>query len=100
MNETNSTNDSGPSMKTQGIVLAALLLLLAATMGCSLIGLGRFELIANLGIAGLKAALVALFFMQVRYSSPVVRLFAVLGLLFLALLMGLSLADYLSRDWL
>jgi cytochrome c oxidase subunit 4 len=86
--------------KTYFVVFGALMLLLVLTMGASLVGLGRFEVVANLGIASAKALLVVLYFMHIRFESPLMRLFAGAGLVWLLLLLGLTLSDYLSRGWL
>jgi len=48
-------------------------------------------------IASLKAALVALFFMHLRYENRLVWAFALVPLLFLALIIFGTLADTLSR---
>ena len=75
----------------------ALLLLLAATCGSSFVPLGRFNVVVNFVIAGIKALLVALVFMHLRRDRPVVWLVAAAGFAWLSLLVGLSLADFLLR---
>jgi cytochrome c oxidase subunit 4 len=77
----------------------ALLLLLVATVGIAFLDLGALNSVAALTIAALKAILVALFFMHVRDSGPVTRIFVGAGLLWLLILIGLTLTDYLSRAW-
>lgn len=77
----------------------ALLLLLALTTGSSFVAMGPFNLVVNLAIALAKALLVVFFFMHVRSGSPMTRIAAVAGLLWLALLAGLSLTDYLARGF-
>ena len=84
--------------RTYLVVAAALLVLLAGTVGVSYLPLGAFGLVVALAIAGAKAALVALFFMHLRLSTPLTRLFAGAGLVWLALLMGLTMTDYLTRE--
>lgn len=78
-------------------VWAGLLLLLGATLAGAYLPLGRFNLVLALGIAVAKAALVALFFMQLRRPDPLLRLAAATALLFLAFLFLLSFADVLTR---
>ena len=46
-----------------------------------------------------KTALIALYFMRLRYQPGLVRLFAGAGLFWLAILMVLSLADFFTRAW-
>ncbi len=53
-----------------------------------------------LSIAGLKGALVILFFMHVKYSSKLTQLFAFAGFFWLALLLVFTLQDYWTRDML
>jgi cytochrome c oxidase subunit 4 len=78
-------------------VYLALMLLLAATIGAAMIDLGPLNWLIAISIAIVKAVLVILFFMHVRASSQVVRVFAIAGFFWLAILIGLSLTDYLTR---
>jgi cytochrome c oxidase subunit 4 len=50
-----------------------------------------------IGIAITKATLVILFFMHAKYSSKLTKLFVGTAFFFLALLLGLTMTDYLSR---
>ncbi len=56
--------------------------------------------IVALAIAVTKASLVVLFFMHVRYSTPLTWLVVASGFVWLAILLALAFADYLSRGWL
>ena len=77
---------------------AALLVLLGLTAGAAYLPVGNAAHTAlALGIAAAKAALIALFFMHVRVSGPLVRVFAGAGLLWLLLLLGLTASDYATR---
>jgi len=87
------------SVKVYAGVFAALLLLLALTVAVALVEHPVLGLAVALTIAGIKATLIALFFMQVRFETPSVRLAAVAGLLWLTLLISLSLSDLLTRSW-
>ncbi|HTI48226.1 MAG TPA: cytochrome C oxidase subunit IV family protein [Casimicrobiaceae bacterium] len=75
----------------------ALLTLLAMTTGSAFVPLGRFNVVVNLAIALVKALLVVFVFMHVRRGSPMIRVFAVAGVLWLCLLAGLSLTDLATR---
>jgi len=101
--------------RTYATIYAALMLLLAATVAVAYVDLGRFvpgaareggasitalNAAAALAIAFSKAILVVLFFMHVRYSSRLIWLVAGGGFVWLAILIGLTLSDYLTRDWL
>ena len=82
------------------IVYAALMLLLGATAGLAFVDLGRWNSAAALGIAGLKALLVLLYFMHLRHSSRLTWLVAGAGFYWLAILLGLTFTDLLTRPWL
>jgi cytochrome c oxidase subunit 4 len=79
-------------------VWIALLVLLALSAGSAWPRLGVWNSVANLGIAALKAALVALFFMRLASSGPLLRMVALTALATLALLLFLSGADYWTRN--
>jgi cytochrome c oxidase subunit 4 len=87
--------------RTQIAVLAVLLALTGATVGVSFLEMsGRWHLTAGLGIAAIKAALVALFFMHLIHSRAAPRAVAVVAVFWLvAVLVGLTMADYLTRGW-
>jgi cytochrome c oxidase subunit 4 len=84
-------------MKAYLGVWAALLALLALTLGSSYISLGGFNTTVNLAIACAKAALVAVFFMNLRNSDTLVRFAAGIGVVWFLILVGLSLTDFLAR---
>ena len=50
-----------------------------------------------MGIAAVKAMLVILYFMHLRYSSRLTWLFAGVGLYFLAIQFAFTLSDILTR---
>lgn len=79
---------------------AALLALTAVTVAVAYIDLGPLNTVAAIGIAGLKAFLVILYFMHLRYSPRLVWMVVAAGVLFVFLLLALVLADYESRGWL
>ncbi|WP_431271820.1 cytochrome C oxidase subunit IV family protein [Dankookia sp. P2] len=78
-------------------VWAGLMALLAATLVAAYLPLGRFNLVLSLGIAVAKAALVVVFFMQLKRPNPLLRLAAFAGLIFLAFMFTLTYADVLTR---
>lgn len=85
------------SVKTYALVFAALLALLALTVAAAQIEHGPLNLIVGLSIALSKAVLIVLFFMHIRYGTFVVRMAAVAGVLWLAILLTLTMSDYLTR---
>lgn len=88
------------SPATYYIVFAALVLLTLGTVGISFIDIGSWHLTAGLVISTFKAAVVALFFMHVLYSSRLTWTVILGAILWLAILMTLTMTDYLTRGWL
>src|SRR5262249_16644356 len=82
--------------KTYLTVWASLLVLLAITVGVSFIHLGWLNPVAAVSIAVIKAVIIILYFMHVRYSPKVVWIFVAAGFFWLAILFSLSLADYFT----
>jgi cytochrome c oxidase subunit 4 len=80
------------------IIWAALLLLLAATVGSAFVPLGPFNAIINIGIAAAKTVLVLLFFMKLRSSGGLLRLAALAGVFWLSFMYLLTASDYLTRQ--
>ena len=81
-------------------IWAALLVCTYVTYKAAFIELGRFNAAVALGIATLKATLVALFFMHVWHASEkLTKLVVVAALFFLMLLLGLTMTDYATRLW-
>ena len=82
---------------TYGIVLGGLLILTVTTYLAARIDLGKLNLIIALAIATAKASLVVLYFMHARYSSRLTRIVLGSGLAWLAILLTLTLSDYITR---
>jgi cytochrome c oxidase subunit IV len=78
-------------------IAVALLVLLAATVMIAEIDLGPWNIVVALAIACVKALLVILYFMEVRYSSRLTWLVVISGFVWLALLISLTLSDVLNR---
>lgn len=77
--------------------LAALLALLALTVGVSFVKHGPWSVVAAVTIAMAKAVLIVLFFMHVRYEVSLVRVFSVAGFLWLTILIVFLMSDYVTR---
>jgi cytochrome c oxidase subunit 4 len=81
-------------------VFFALLVGTALTVFAATLDLGPFNAAVALGIATVKATLVALFFMHVWHASEKLTKLVVIGaLFFLLLLLGLTMTDYATRPW-
>ena len=94
---------SGPHVvpvKTYLTIFAALMIFTAITVAVAFVDLGPLNNLVMLGIAVVKATLVVLFFMHVRYSTRLIPVVAVGGFLWLLILFGFTMSDYLSRGWL
>lgn len=93
-------NEAAVSIKTYAFIFVTLLLLTATTFLVSGIDLGGLNAVAALVIAMVKALLVALFFMHLRYSRPLMMVVVAAGLLWLGIMITLTLGDFLTRGWL
>ena len=75
----------------------SLMILLGLTIWSSFIKLDGFNSAINLGIAAAKALLVGIFYMHLHRASAVTKLFAIAALLWLTIMFGLTLSDYMTR---
>ena len=76
----------------------ALLVLTGITAGVAFVNLGALNTVVALVIATLKATLVVLIFMHVKYTSEKFTKVVIASALFwLLILLALSLADYSTR---
>src|SRR5580698_10445364 len=87
----------GPALYVK--ILVALLILTGITVGAAYIDLGSGNVVVALIIATIKATLVALFFMHLRWEKPVNSIIAVAGFLFLGIFLMFDLIDADSRNY-
>jgi cytochrome c oxidase subunit 4 len=88
------------SSKFYYTIWIALLCLTGITVAASFIDLGPFNAVVALVIATVKALLVVLFFMHVKYTSEkLTKIVIVSAIFWLFLLLTLSMADYATRLW-
>ena len=86
------------SSKMYYTIWIALLCLTVITAAISFVALGRFNTVVALVIATVKALLVVLFFMHVKYASEkLTKIVIVAAIFWLFLLLALSMADYGTR---
>jgi cytochrome c oxidase subunit IV len=78
-------------------VFASLLVLTVITVAVTYVDLGSINLLVAMGVATVKASLVALFFMHLRWDRPFNAVVFVTALLFLALFITFTLLD--SRQY-
>jgi cytochrome c oxidase subunit 4 len=81
-------------------VFGSLMVLLGATITIAYIHLGKLNVIAALTIAVIKAVLIVLYFMHIRYSTRLLWIFVCAGFFWLGILFALSFSDFLTRGWL
>lgn len=81
------------------VVLAALLLLTGLTVAVAFINFGMLNMVIALAIAFLKATLVMLFFMHLKGSSGLLKIFVIGAFAFLGILLGMTFNDYATRGW-
>jgi cytochrome c oxidase subunit 4 len=80
-------------------VFGALIVGTALTVLVAFYDLGALNNIVMLLIASVKALLVVLFFMHVRWSTRLTWVVAASGFVWLIILFGLTMTDYLTRGW-
>ncbi len=88
------------SPKIYYAIFIALVVLTVVTWSIAKIDLGRMNAVVALTIAVIKATLVVLYFMHVRYSSRLTWVFVGAGFFWLAIMVALTLSDYMTRGWL
>ena len=93
-------SDHSVPMKSYVAVFLALMVLTVITVAVAFVDLGPANILVAVLIALLKAFLVITIFMHVKYSSPLVKVYAVTGFIFLIIMFSFTFADFLSRDWL
>jgi cytochrome c oxidase subunit 4 len=86
----------GPAVYTK--TLLALLFLTIVTVGASYVDFGSGNVVIALFIATIKASLVALFFMHLRWDKPVNAVIALAGFLFLGIFLMFDFIDFGARD--
>ena len=87
-----------PSSRMYYTVWITLIILTGLTAWISTVDLGSFNTAVALIIASLKASIVALFFMHIKYTSERLTKIVIFAAIFwLLILLVLSMADYATR---
>jgi cytochrome c oxidase subunit IV len=84
------------------VYIAVFLTLWALTLVTTLVAfldLGPLNTPVALLIAGIKMALVVLFFMHLRYSGRLSQTIAIAGLFWFLIFVTFTVGDYLTRPW-
>jgi cytochrome c oxidase subunit 4 len=90
-------NAEDPAFRPLFATYAALIVLLALTAAATALPTGWWSTPIGLAVAVAKASLIFVVFMRLRSQSPLVRTFALVGFFFLAIMIALTLADYVTR---
>jgi len=89
------------SVRVYIVIFSALLVGTALTVWAGLQDFpGRLNVVIALTIAVVKATLVVLYFMHVRYSARLIWVIVASALFWVGILFALTLSDYLTRGWL
>jgi cytochrome c oxidase subunit 4 len=89
-------------------VFTALMVLFVLTVAAALVDFhhligpqfGWLNIVIAMIIAVIKAVIIVLYFMHVRYSSRLTQVIAISAFLWLGILFLFTLTDYFSRPWL
>lgn len=92
-------NSNVPTARTYIFNGIALLVFLALTIAAAYVNLGPLNTAVAMAISLVKAALILLFFMHVRYSKPLMWVFVGAGFFWLGIMFVLAMSDYMTRGW-
>ncbi len=84
-------------VRTNVTIFIILLVLLFATVGAAYLPLGALHVPFAMTIATAKAVLIVLFFMHLLYSHRLTMIISIASFLWLAIMIALTLNDYLTR---
>jgi len=87
------------SVRTYVLVFVALIVGTVLTYLAALVDVGWLNTPLALGIALAKASLVVIYFMGVRFNTPLTKVVVVAGLFWLLIMFVLTMNDYLTREW-
>ena len=87
------------SRKMYYSIFGALMVLTLLTVLVARVDLGLFNTVVAMTIAVIKALVVILFFMHVRWSSQLTKVYVAAGFLWLAIMIVITLSDYRTRNW-
>jgi cytochrome c oxidase subunit 4 len=84
---------------TYALIYVGLMILTGLTTFVAFFDLGLANPVVALSIAVLKASLVVLFFMHMRWSSRLTMIIGGSALFWLGIMIVLTLSDYTTRGW-
>lgn len=80
-------------------IFGALMVLTIITVAVAWVDLGTLNIGVALAVAVVKAGLVVLYFMHLKYSSRLTWVVAGAGFFWLLILLGIIMSDYATRGW-
>ena len=86
-------------VRTYVIIWALLICATFTTLGVAFIDLGPWNIVVAMMIAFTKMSLVVLYFMHVKQTTNLTKLFVFGGFFFLAILICVAMLDYGTRTW-
>ena len=87
------------SRRSYFAIFAILMICTYLTWQVAYFDLGPLNTVVALAIAVFKAVLVILFFMHVRHGSRLTGVVVLAGVFWLALMLIVTMSDYLTRGW-
>ena len=91
------------SPKIYAVIFTTLMICTALTVFAAEVDLNKYfsglNVIVALTIAVFKASLVVLFFMHGKYSPKRTQLVIIASIFWLAVMLTMTMSDYLSRPW-
>ncbi len=86
-------------LRTYYLIFLTLMVCTAITVAVAFVDLGPLNIIVAMTIAVLKATLVVLFFMHVKYSTRLTWAVVLGSIFWLGILIVMTAGDYLTRGW-
>ena len=86
-------------LKIYFLIFFALMIGTSLTVAAAFVNMGFMNTPVALVIALIKASLVIMFFMHVKYSPKLVGLFSIAGFFWLCIMLALTMQDYYTRGW-
>jgi caa(3)-type oxidase subunit IV len=99
MSSSSNSHHHIASIGTYVAVWAGLVFFTVLTVFVASRDFGVLNTAVALGIAITKASMVVLIFMGLRHNTPLTRMVAVSGFVWILILFGIGMSDYLTRAW-
>jgi cytochrome c oxidase subunit 4 len=87
-------------IRTNVVIYLLLLGLLVLTYAVAMVDLGPLGVPVALAIATVKAVIILMYFMHVKFSPPLIKLFSTAAFFWMIILLAFSFNDYWTRAWL